>query len=312
MKLAPPPWLEASIEAVERSLGSIEPPLAGRLSRLGARIARINGGRSLLTSLCGAASTPFPFLLEGLRADVGLPLDDPRVALVGEGAVLLYFYVRLQDDVVDEPALCDRADVYAMEVLSSASERAFACAVDGAARFFQFKEEVMRSFATVAAWEVDVYCRGGGCGDAEARLGGKFLPMAVPLGALALAGGRPALLSALAGFVSTLGCALQLINDVLNVGEDHANGRDTPVLRSLREGGRLWPGDPPPRARALLLSDPALDRALDQARARVDEAERAAIEMGASSVAAVVRERAGFLDTVPDRLLMLALSGGAF
>jgi hypothetical protein len=337
---ATPPWLPGALLATKKLLGSVEPPLSRRLARVFERIAGMNGGRSLEASLSAAATTPGLALMDALREDVGLAADDPRFVAVAGGAILLYAYVRLQDDLVDEPEAWDRGDVFTAEVLASASARELARAVDaievgggtsesgggrrgagtagrsGGAAFFAFREEVMRSFAEVAAWELDVYRKADEGALRErhedtAWLGRKLLPMAVPLGALVVAAGREADLPEVVRFVVALGEGIQLVNDVLNAAEDHVSRRPTPVLRWLYEGGRAREGDGAAKIRALLLSDAALDRALDKARRATARAEDIALQMGAARTAAVARERASFLDTVPERLLALCLKGGA-
>jgi hypothetical protein len=321
--------------ATKKLLGSVEPPLSLRLARVFDRIARMNGGRSLEASLSAAATTPGLALMDALREDVGLAAEDPRFVAVAGGAILLYAYVRLQDDLVDEPEAWDRGDVFTAEVLASASAREFARAVDvtdarggtsgrgegsagrsGGAAFFAFREEVMRSFAEVAAWELDVYRKAGegASGDRDedtAWLGRKLLPMAVPLGALVVAAGREVDLPEVVRFVVALGEGIQLVNDVLNAAEDHVARRPTPVLRWLYQGGRAREGDASAQIRALLLSDAALERALERARRATGQAEDIAARMGAARTAAVARERASFLDTVPERLLALCLRAGA-
>lgn len=313
----PPRWFSRSVEAVTRQIASIEPPLSDRLSRVFARLSRMNGGQSLLNSFCATASTPGVSLVDAFRDDVGMAPEDERMDGIGEGALFLYACVRVQDDIVDEPTLTDRGDVYAMELLSGASARAFASVVPESARFFAYRDDVMRSFAGASAWEADVYrksLRGSPPpsypgGDLE-WLGQKFLPMAVPLGALAIVAGRAPDLARLTHFVTSLGDGLQMVNDALNVGEDHKAGRLTPVLSWLYEGGRTVEEDTPSRVRALLLSDAAFDRVLDFARRKFSEAERVAREAGAPAMAQVAREREAFVDSVPGRLFALAMHAG--
>jgi hypothetical protein len=313
--LSPPLWLLKALDGVRRLHGSLEPPLAARLERILSRSSQMNGGSSLSGALC-SASAPFVRLVDAYRQDVGIDLQDARLHAIGEGAVLLYVHLRAEDDLVDEPAASDRGDVFLMEVLSAASVRAFATAVSPQEDFFRFRETVMLSFANVAAWEIDVAWRGGAGAPGEAMdvapawLGRKFLPAAVPLGALAFLAGRGADAARLADLVVDLGCGLQVINDVLNAGEDHAGGRPTPVLHSLYVRGRAARSDAGGHVRAVLLSDEALDRALERARETLGRAESAALSMGAGALASTVRDRIDFVDTVPARLLALSLGGG--
>jgi hypothetical protein len=249
----------------------------------------MNRGLALEASLRAPSATPFVRLFEAYRADIGASQSDPRLLAIGEGTLLLYFYLRVQDDIVDEPTLADRGDVYTMEVLSSASVRAFGCAVGEHRGFFEFRERVLRSFATAAAWEVDVAWSGGPSFSASepvlSFLGRKFLPLAVPLGALAFLAGRGADAAQIEAFVVELGSGLQIVNDVLNVAEDHAARRVSPILRRLYEDGRATTSTPGGVVRALLLSGSTFDEAMESARSQLAAAAETALRMGAGALA---------------------------
>jgi hypothetical protein len=150
-----------------------------------------------------------------------------------------------------------------------------------------------------------------GGADSSGVLGRKLLPVAVPLGAMAVLSGRPEHLDALTEFATALGTGLQIVNDVLNVGEDHAACRTTPVLAMLRAGGRVAPTEPPGRMRALLLSDDGLSMMLERARNALDAASEIARSIGAAGMAAVASERAAYVETVPDYLFALLLGANA-
>lgn len=275
----------------------------------------MNRGLSLAESLRAPSATPFVRLIEAYRADLGLSEGDPRLLGIGEGTLLLYFYLRVQDDIVDEPALADRGDVYTMEVLSSASVRAFGGAVGEHRAFFDFRERVLRSFASAAAWEVDVAWREGPILSANEPvpwfLGRKFLPLAVPLGALAFCAGRGADAAQIEAFVVELGSGLQIVNDVLNIAEDHAAKRVSPVLRRLYEDGRAEPSMPGGAVRAVLLSGSVFDEAMESARVQLVAASETALRMGAGTLASEAGARVDFLDRVPAMLLSLCLGGGS-
>jgi hypothetical protein len=311
----PPPWFSQGLAAVGSLRASLEGPIAARLDRFFARFSDMNRGQSLEASLRAPSATPFVRLFEAYRADIGASPSDPRLLAIGEGTLLLYFYLRVQDDIVDEPNLADRGDVYTMEVLSSASVRAFGCAVGEHRGFFEFRERVLRSFATAAAWEVDVAWSGGPSFSASepvlSFLGRKFLPLAVPLGALAFFAGRGADAAQIEAFVVELGSGLQIVNDVLNVAEDHAAKRVSPILRRLYEDGRATTSTPGGVVRALLLSGSTFDEAMESARGQLAAAAETAHRMGAGALALEARARIGFLDRVPSMLLSLCLGGGS-
>lgn len=305
-----PVWSTHALRYLERTLEALQPTLTHRLTAFLERLRRMNGAESLQGALGSVVATPFLSLMEALRGDLGLPGDDPRLERIAEGTLALYFQVRVQDDLVDEPDRYDRAWVHLAEVFSSLSQRAFAQALRGNPRFFEFREAAMLSFAEAALWEVDLYWKGQATDDLR-RTGRKFLPMAVPLAAVALAANPQARLEPLSGFVTALGTGLQLLNDLLNVREDHSGGRLTPVLRWLYAGGRVGPDFEATSIRLALLSDEALPLALRGIREALVQAEAAALALGSPGMAAIVRERAVYSESIPLRLLSLHLDAGA-
>jgi hypothetical protein len=307
-----PEWFRRGLARLEPLLRRADDPLSVRLSRIGARAAGMNGADSLSHALSAPVATPSIALLEALRGDYGVPANDPRLVPLGEAALALYLQMRVHDDMVDEPGMFDVGYVYVRTVLAERSQRAFGESLGADAQFLAFRERTLTVFARTATWEFDVLRpRLGGAGDCVQLLGRKLLPVAVPLGAMALLAGRPEHLDTLTEFVTALGTGLQIVNDILNVGEDHAARRTTPVLAVLRAGGRTAPEEPPGRMRALLLSDPALSQMLERARNAIDSAEEIARRIGAAGLAAVASERAGYVETVPDRLFALLLGANA-
>lgn len=261
-----PTWFTEAFSFIEQLLSSVEPPLADRIAQFCVRWQRMNGGNSLETALASSLATPGPALMEALRQDLGISLNDPRLSAIARGTLAFYYYVRVQDDLVDEPKLFDRGYIYVAEVFSGASVKAFAEVLAGNPHFFAFHESTMRTFASAATWEIDVYRRGLASQDNLVLMGQKFLPMAIPLGALALLADRDFDLEALVQFVTSLGTGLQMLNDILNIKEDHVEKRLTPILRSLYEGGRATPSSIAGGIRLILLSDLALEQGLKCAR----------------------------------------------
>jgi hypothetical protein len=304
-----PLWFSAAAGAMQHLCSSYGPPLDRRLGQLAARLTRMHGAGSLEEGLCSPVATPAVALVEALRADYCIAAGDPRLAAIGEAALALYLYLRVQDDIVDEPALSDRASVYVAALFCHASQRAFARALPDAARFFAFQEEVMTAFAAAATWEIDVV-RAGAPGEGDlTRIGQKLLPVAIPLGAVALLAGRPAHLPLLIQFTTSLGTGLQMINDILNIKEDHAGRRPTLVLRWLYAEGTVGPQDSAAQIRMALMASAALTHALEAAQAALDGAERSARALPSPRLAAVAGERLDYLTTVPTRLLRLYLTG---
>lgn len=302
-----PLWFPPAMRATEQLFFAFQPPLANRLARFAQRLSQQNGAMNITDGLRAMVATPGPAVLEALREDYQLSPTDPPVQAIGEATLALYFFLRLQDDIVDEQDLFDRADVYAMEIFRSASQRAFARALDGLSEFFAFYEQTMNAFASVATWEVD-FVRAQAKSEIDlTRIGQKFLPMAIPLGALALLTQHTAHLEPLTEFVTQLGTGLQIVNDLLNVKEDHASQRRTPILQWLAASGAVTPQNSATQARLALMASDVLNRALDCAHQAMQKAERGALEIGAENLAAIARNRNDYVASVPRRLMALHL-----
>lgn len=296
-------WVDDAVGDLERLAQTSAPALRRRLDAQLGRMARMNGAASLREALTRPASTPFVALIDACAGDLGLA-DDPRTALVGRSTVALYVYVRVQDDLVDEPDVVDRASVYVAEALL-AEHLALLAAAAPEAEVMALRGEILRRFADVAATEVDD--RGAPADDGDLGwMGDKFLPMAVPLAALAVIAGRRAQVPALVGLVRDAGCALQLVNDIYNVGEDAAGGRSTPLLRWLAaEGVDLGA----PRLRARVIETRGFARSLDEARRFAARAEARAKVLELPGVGAVAARVGAMVDAAPERMFRIALTG---
>lgn len=238
------------------------------------------------TALLRPGATPFVSVIDALALDLGLT-GDPRVALVGRSTLLLYLYVRLQDDLVDEEALVDRPTVFAMELVLSRHLELLSMA-NPPPSVWTRRSRCMARFADASAEEVDA--RVDAVGLSPERVGEKFLAMAVPLVALASLAGRDELHDAAEDLVVHAGTALQMINDVLNGPEDLLAGRTTPFLR--------WFGPPavPPEIgdagafvasmRASMFGHQATRRAVDLAERTAANARDRAASHGLTHLAA--------------------------
>lgn len=248
------------------------------------------------------ASTPFVALVDAVGADLAAP--PAAVAALGRATVWLYLYVRVQDDLVDEPRRVHRSMVYAQEWLLARHLELFAAAAPGA---LPDRSALMRRFAAVGAREAALRAQGA-APEGEAWMGEKFLPMAVPLVGLAHVAARPGLGRTLEEVVVRFGTGLQLVNDVLNVREDHAAGRPTPVLRALDQAGACL-GDELLAAR--LLAHPTLPALLERARGEMAAAADLAEAAGLRATAAVVWRSVQMAEQAPRRLMGLVLGVAA-
>ena len=139
------------------------------------------------------------------------------------------------------------------------------------------------------------------------RQGSKLLPLAIPLAALASAGGKEGAFDWLGPFSRSLGAAVQIENDLLNARDDHAAGRLTPSLAAQYAGGRVAKDGRSHLVWLTLAGDRALARMTDAARAHIEAAVARAVEAGAPSVAEVAARRLSTLDEIATLLLQLAL-----
>jgi hypothetical protein len=288
-------WLDDAVGDLARLGEGVGPALRGRLDAALGRIARMNGAAGVREAFERPGSTPFVRLVDAAAADLGLD-GDPRAALIGRATVLAYLYVRLQDDLVDEEALVDRATVFVMEAALSA-HLALLAEAQIPREAWQARARLMTRFADTAAQEVDD--RHAPDGLPPERSGEKFLAMAVPLVALASLAGRGELHEDLTDLVVHLGVALQMVNDVLNAAEDRAAGRATPLLRWMDapDGGDVN------AFRAAVLAHPATTRALDLARAEADRAAAIAARRGLGQLSRLARGTRAAIDCTGDRLL---------
>lgn len=306
-----PAWTRRALASCARWFDGAPAPLRSRLASVRARVASAQGGDSIEGALTAPGATPFLALTEAFRLDLGLP-EEGAADAVGEGALALYFYLRLQDDLVDEPERFDRACVYAAEVFAGASAEAFARAGVRPA-FWAFRAAVLTELASVSAWEIDGYraldlaTAGARAEEHAATLGSKLVPIAIPLAALAAVAGQEKAFAWIGPFARALGRALQIANDLLNARDDHAAERLTPALAALYQGGRVQPGDAAFRVWPLLAGDAALDRMLALAQLHAAAAVNLAAESGAPALAAATAHGTAVLGEVRARLLKLAM-----
>ncbi len=307
-----PAWVLHALAESSRWVAGAPPALQSRLARVQARVASGQGAASVEGALTARLATPGFALTEAYRRDLDLP-DGPLLRALGEGALGLYFYLRIQDDVIDEPGTYDASYLYAAEVFAGASAEGFARAVGDQPVFWSFRRAALDELAAISAWEIDTYraldlaVTGAHAEQHAAELGSKLIPMAIPLAALAAATNRPRSLAWIGPFARALGRALQIANDLLNARDDHVTGRLTPSLAALYAGGRVSRSDDAFRVWPALAGDPALDRMLRAARMHVEAAASLAADSEAPALAAATTGIGAVLDEIAPRLLKLAL-----
>jgi hypothetical protein len=309
---APPAWVRRALDAYARWIAAAPAPLTDRLARVHALIASRQGAGSVLGALTSPFTTPWLALLEAYREDLGLP-DAGAIDAVAEGTLGLYFYLRIQDDVIDTPATSDPSYLYAAEIFAGASAEAFARVAGARPAFWALRRQILDELAATSAWEIDTYRRMDPAEAAErleehaTLLGSKLMPLAIPLAALGLEGGKDGAFDWIGPFSRSFGAALQIENDLLNARDDHAAGRLTPSLVALYAGGRVTRDGQSHLVWPTLVGDPALTRMIHAARAHIEAAVARATEAGAPAVAAVAARRLSTLGEIAPRLLRLTL-----
>lgn len=311
-----PAWALSAIAAAARWCMGLPCPLHGRADSFFERLRQGSGGRSLAELLYLPWATPFFSLMDVYAADRNIDRNGEYFYRIGEGALFLYFGVRVQDDVVDEPLEFERAAVYLMESFLGASARAFAAGVGHHPEFWAMRDEIMCTFNNTAL--IEAAGREGDLnsnlkefdGDSYLWMGRKFFPMAVPLAAIACRSGHSSDWKWLLALVESFGAGLQMINDIFNSGEDHRDGRQTPVLEALRRHVELERDTPVGYVRAHLNSSPALAWAIAIAQGHMKNAYRIAVENHVIGIANLIQERIGLSELVPSKLLALCFGAG--
>lgn len=305
-------WIDRAFATAARWFREAPPELESRLAKAHARVSSAQGRASIAGALTAPFATPFIPLIEAFRSDLRLPAEGV-VDAVAEGTLALYFYLRIQDDIVDEPAIFDASHVYAAELFAGESAAAFARAAGDWPAFWVFRRDVLRELSAVSVWELDVY-RASDPVSASARveedavrLGRKLAPVAIPLAALATAAGQERALRWIRLFAEDLGCALQIANDLLNARDDHVARRLSPSLAALYASGRVTAQTEAFRIWPALASDAALARMQGIAAARARSAITLAEEAGAPELARAASESMALLEEIPARLLKLSL-----
>lgn len=311
-----PAWIFDALAQVSSWHERLIEPLRGRADHFFERLSFNHGGCSMAELLASPWATPFMHLIDAYCNDRNFDRIDKRLIAVGEGTLFLYFAVRVQDDLVDDPVNTDVVDMYLIDAFLGASARAFACGIGAQGRFWTVRDALMCSFNNTAVMEI-LERRRGRCvsnstefqSNSYEWMGQKFLPMAIPLSALSFLVGEESGVAWLQSFVVQFGTGLQMINDIFNVGEDYLNGRQTPVLDELCKNTKVSDCDSIAHVRALLNSSAALPWAMGIARAHIGNAVRIAMDNGAPCVAAVAKQREDTIDLVPSGLLALCLGG---
>jgi len=178
------------------------------------------------TLFLGVHGSPAFEMLCWVAECAGLESNAPETLAAADSMLALYFAVRIQDDIVDDDT--DRLGVYLQQALTAEALADLARIGDASA--------LAEVAATLSAFSeaaiLDAHGRldpSGPTGTALSHQGHKYLPMAVPLVALA----PPTLRASVREVVIKAGEAFQLTNDLLGLKGDLARGLSSPALAEL-------------------------------------------------------------------------------
>jgi len=190
---------------------------------------RVDGDPSTL--FLGVHGSPAFEMLCWVAESAGLKPDGAETRAAADAMLVLYFAVRIQDDIVDDDA--DRLGAYLQQVLTAEAMADLAQIADA--------DALAQVAGTLAAFSeaalLDARARlepSGPTGVALSHQGHKYLPLSVPLLALS----PPSMRNSIREVVIRAGEAFQLTNDLLGLKGDLARGLSSPALAelSLRPG----------------------------------------------------------------------------
>lgn len=197
--------------------------------------------------------------------DQYLPDEPAFTEQVLEAALWLFLYVRLQDDVLDDPDAPREALLLGNICVQRGFAKLSQLLPDDQA-FHRELDAAWTAFSAATAWEkAEHWGRPAPFSEAALdRLGEKFAAIRIPAAAILCRAGRPELLDPYAHVLQSLGAAVQMVNDLHNWEEDLRAGNYTYFLTLA--------GDDPARAVA---GGAAAEACLAKARAFLARAREA-------------------------------------
>lgn len=249
--------------------------------------ASIRSGDRVYFSFADAA--PLLYLPVWLRRAPDDALDD-----ILEGTALLYWYVRIQDNVVDEPE--ERGHAPLLLLANALQWDAMELLPTGDAEFRRRSREAWLEFSEQTEAERRHIAERLPYLEADfARHARKVALAEVPIYAAMAASGDWSGVERVPALIHALGQAYGLVNDVLGHERDLRTNGHTYLLAGLR--------DP----RADLVASNRLEAFLDRAAAHHDEAREHARALGMREIDAYTAERRARLAGIRDTISLLRL-----
>lgn len=294
--------IRATWERIERRMARYPAALNGLGSRFLRRI-----GRDRVAYFSSPRATP----LLHLPLWLGEGLARTRLLDVLEPTALAYFYVRIQDDVLDEPESRGEADwlLLGNAFLWDALDGLRRCSSDR--RFWRLSEAAWLQFTDATAAERrQVLGPQRQYSEAAFRAHARKVAVAeIPLYAIMALRGDWSGVRCVTPLIRLLGRAYGLVNDIQGMRPDTASGHTTFVLstlaREVRTRRRNRPHDDP------ALETDVLERMLSRAMALHEQARPIAHNLGMRRFDAFTDERVAWLERWSREISLARLASAA-
>ncbi|MBI3990413.1 MAG: class 1 isoprenoid biosynthesis enzyme [candidate division NC10 bacterium] len=222
-------------ERVERFCERLPEPLLGQWCHLKGYLATFSESRDPREFFHHPHAFPSLLLPFWVGTGIGFRPEDETVEEIIKATLLNYFYLRIQDNVMDEP---DRFDATLLllgnEVLHECY-RVYHSTFPAGSPFWDHYTRLWQDFSRATLWEKQEHWRRFAPfteTDVE-LLGKKFVPIAIPCVAFALLQNRPEAIASLERMVQYLGVGIQLVNDLTDMQEDLQRQDYTYLLTQL-------------------------------------------------------------------------------
>lgn len=182
----------------------------------------------------------FPALPLHWWLESGLDLKKRRsdVTEIAKSTLFYYFYLRIQDNVIDEPeSFNSEFLIFGNECIRevfSIYHKLF----PPKSELWLYFNQIWTEYSDIAMWDLEKIWSGAGETTEEDMLllGRKFLPAAIPCVALAFLGRTEEIADSLVTMIENLGVGTQLLNDFLGMEKDLIHGKSTFLISGLLGG----------------------------------------------------------------------------
>jgi len=294
-------------ERVERFCEHLPEPLLGQWRQLKGYLATFSERRDPREFFHHPHTFPSLLLPFWVGTGLGFKAQDETVEEILKATLLNYCYVRIQDNVMDEPERFDATLLLLGNEVLNEYHRVYHRLFPADSPFWDHYTRLWREFSRVALWEKQEHWgRIVRFRETEVeQLGDKFLLAAIPCAAFALLRNRPETIPSLEGMVRSLGVGIQLVNDLTDLKEDLRRQNYTYLLTELLpKNGHLLPFE---EAEATitrtLLTTPFLQEYLERAAAYYQKVANVARDLHLPQVTGYVAYQLRYLQALKGELV---------